>query len=219
MSDFVVHTIPGSPFGRAVMAVLEEKGATWRLAPIAPGGLKTEPHLSRHPFGRMPVLEHRGFSLYETSAILRYLDRILPTPVLTPADPKAAARMDQVMSINDWYLFQGVGNVIGFQRVVGPRLMGLTPNEDACAAALPPGKVVFRALGAILGEKPYFAGEAPSLADFATTPHLDFLAECPEWATLCAEAPQLGEWLARMNARPSLQATTWPALNAMLSAA
>lgn len=219
MSEFIVHSIPGSPFGRSVMAVLEEKGASWRLAPIAPGGLKTEPHLSRHPFGRMPVLEHGGFSLYETSAILRYLDRILPTPALTPVDPNAAARMDQVMSINDWYLFQGVGNVIGFQRVVGPRLMGLIPNEDACAAALPPGRVVFRALGAILGEKPYFAGDAPSLADFATAPHVDFLAECPEWATLCAEAPQLGAWLQRMNARPSLQATTWPALNAMLTAA
>ena len=37
-------------------------------------------------------------------------------PALTPADPKAAARMDQVMNICDWYLFQGVDNVIGFQR-------------------------------------------------------------------------------------------------------
>ncbi|HEX4739845.1 MAG TPA: glutathione S-transferase family protein [Caulobacteraceae bacterium] len=219
MSDFIVHSIPGSPFGRSVMAVLEEKGAPWRLAPIAPGALKTEPHISRHPFGRMPVLDHGGFSLYETSAILRYLDRILPTPALTPADPKAAARMDQVMSINDWYLFQGVGNVIGFQRVVGPRLMGLTPNEDACTAALPPGRVVFRALGGLLGDRPYFGGGAVSLADFMVAPQMDFLAECPEWATLCENAPQLCAWLERMNARPSLQATTWPALNAMATAA
>ena len=219
MSDFIVHSIPGSPFGRSVMAVLEEKGAPWRLAPIAPGTLKTEPHLSRHPFGRMPVLEHGGFSLYETSAILRYLDRILPTPALTPADPKVAARMDQVMSINDWYLFQGVGNVIGFQRVVGPRLMGLTPNEDACAAALPPGKIVFRALGGLLGDQPYFGGATVSLADFMVAPQMDFLAECPEWDTLCGNAPQLCAWLERMNARPSLQATTWPALNAMATAA
>jgi hypothetical protein len=32
--------------------------------------------------------------------------------------------MDQVMNVNDWYLFQGVGNVIGFHRVVGPRFRG-----------------------------------------------------------------------------------------------
>ena len=85
---FVVHTVPGSPFARAVLATLEEKGAPYRIAPIALGGHKTEPHLARHPFGRMPVLEHDGFILYETQAILRYLDRILPEPPLTPADPK-----------------------------------------------------------------------------------------------------------------------------------
>jgi glutathione S-transferase len=28
----------------------------------------------------VPVLEHAGFSLYESQAILRYLDRVLPTP-------------------------------------------------------------------------------------------------------------------------------------------
>lgn len=219
MSEFVVHSIPGSPFGRSVMAVLEEKGAPWRIAPISPGTLKSEPHISRHPFGRMPVLEHDGFSLYETSAILRYLDRILPKPALTPIDPKVAARMDQVMSISDWYLFQGVGNVIGFQRVVGPRLMGLTPNEEACAAALPQGRVVFSALSGLIGDQPYFGGDAVSLADFMVAPQMDFLAECPEWATLTADAPQLGAWLERMNARPSLEATTWPALNAMAAAA
>jgi glutathione S-transferase len=219
MSEFIVHSIPGSPFGRVVMATLEEKGVRWRLAPVAPGANKVEPHLSRHPFGRMPVLEHDGFTLYETSAILRYLDRILPQPALTPSEPKAAARMDQVMSINDWYLFQGVGNVIGFQRVVGPRLMGLTPDEGVCAAALPKGQVVFRALGSILGDQAYFGGDEVSLADLMVAPQMDFLAECPEWATFTAEAPRLGAWLERMNARPSFQATTWPAVNALAAAA
>ena len=131
MSEFTVHSIPGSPFGRAVLATLEEKGASYRILPAAPGTLRSREHLARHPFGRVPVLEHNGFSLYETQAILRYLDRVLPTPALTPADPKRTARMDQVMNVNDWYLFQGVGNVIGFHRVVGPRVMGLTPAKGA----------------------------------------------------------------------------------------
>jgi hypothetical protein len=30
--EFTVHSIPGSPFGRAVMATLEEKGASYRLS-------------------------------------------------------------------------------------------------------------------------------------------------------------------------------------------
>jgi glutathione S-transferase len=112
MSEFIVHTIPGSPFARSVLATLEEKGAIYRLARVSPGTMRSAEHLARHPFGRVPVLEHDGFWLYETQAILRYLDRVLPMHALTPSDPKCAARMDQVMNINDWYLFHGVGNVI-----------------------------------------------------------------------------------------------------------
>jgi glutathione S-transferase len=33
----------------------------------------------------IPVLEHDGFMLYETQAILRYLDRVLPAPPLPAA--------------------------------------------------------------------------------------------------------------------------------------
>jgi glutathione S-transferase len=47
MSEFVVHSVPGSPFGRAVLAALEEKGAGYRLAP---GAAKSLYHLARRPF-------------------------------------------------------------------------------------------------------------------------------------------------------------------------
>jgi len=159
MSEFVVYTVPGSPYARAVLATLEEKRVDYRLSPLAPAGIKSEPHLSRHPFGRMPAVEHDGFRLYETQAILRYIDRIFPGPSLTPADPKAAARMDQVMNINDWYLFQGVANVIVFHRVIGPRLLGVAPDEAAIAAAMPQAYVVFGEFAQLLGSQPCFAGD------------------------------------------------------------
>src|SRR5690349_18185435 len=74
MSEFIVHSAAGSPFGRAVLVTLVEKGAAFRFAPVVPGTLKNEPHILLHPFGRIPVLEHDGFMLYETQAIMRYLD-------------------------------------------------------------------------------------------------------------------------------------------------
>jgi hypothetical protein len=37
--------------------------------------------------------------------------------------------MDQVMNICDWYLMQGVNNVIGFHRIIAPRLMGRAPDD------------------------------------------------------------------------------------------
>src|SRR5713226_3263901 len=219
MSEFTVHSVAGSPFGRAVLATLEEKAAPYRLSPVIPGTMRSPEHLSRHPFGRVPVLVHDSFSLYETQAIMRYLDRVLPTPALTPGDCKAAARMDQAMNVNDWYLFQGVANVIGFQRVVKPRLLGLAPDEAAIEAAMPQAHAVFKELARLLGEQPYFAGDAVSLADLLIAPQLAFFTQTPEWSVLSAPHANLVAWLARMEARPSFQATTWDRVAEMAKAA
>jgi glutathione S-transferase len=219
MSEFTVYSIPGSPFGRAVLATLEEKAATYRLVPVAPGTFRSPEHLARHPFGRVPVLEHNGFSLYESQAILRYLDRVLPAPAFTPGDCKAAARMDQVMNVNDWYLFQGVANVIIFHRVVGPRLMGLAPDEAAIEAAMPKAHTVFTELARLLGEQRYFTGDAVSLADLLIAPQLAFFTQTPEWSGLSAPHANIIAWLARMEARPSFQATTWDRVAEMAKAA
>ena len=219
MSEFVVHSIPGSPFGRTVMAALEEKGASWRLSPVAPGTMRSPEHLARHPFGRIPVLEHGDFRIYETQAIIRYLDRVLPGRSLSPADPKRLARMDQLMNINDWYLFHGVGNVIIFHRVIGPRLMGIAPDEAAIEAAMPKARTVFKELAGILADQDFLIGDGVSLADILVAPAVSFFTTTPEWAELGAPHANLVAWLARMEARPSMQATTWERIAALAEAA
>jgi glutathione S-transferase len=219
MSEFIVHSVPGSPFGRSVLAMLEEKGAPYRLAPVVLGTFQSAEHLARHPFGRVPVLEHDGFMLYETQAILRYLDRVLPEPSLTPADPRRAARMDQAMNVNDWYLFHGVGNVIIFHRVIAPRIMGRAPDEAAIEAAMPKAKVVFNELARLLGENAYFSGDTISLADLMLAPAVEFFTLVPEWSVLGAPHANLVKWIARMQARPSLQATTWERVTELAKAA
>ena len=184
MKDFVVHTIPGSTFARAVFATLEEKGAPYRLVPMTPQDMRGPRHLGLHPFGRVPILEHGDFRLYETQAILRYLDRVLPKPALTPADPQLAARMDQLMNINDWYLFRDASAPIGFQRVVGPMLLGLTPDEAVIAAALPKAQLAFDELARLLSANTFLAGDALTLADLMIAPQLDMLSGTPEWPAL-----------------------------------
>jgi glutathione S-transferase len=218
MPEFIVHATPGSPYSRSVMAALEEKGARWRLAALKPGTSKQEPHLSRHPFGRMPVLEHNDFSLYETQAILRYLDRVLSGPALTPADPQAAGRMDQVMNITDWYLFQGCGNVITFQRIIRPTLFGQPTDEAAVREAMPRGHVVFSELSRLLGTRTWFGGDTISLADLMIGPHFDFFAKTPEWQELTAENANLVDWFARVEDRPAMKATTWAKVKEMAAA-
>ena len=209
MSELVIYGIPGSPFVRAAQIAMEEKGAPWRLHALQPAETRGEAHLARHPWGRIPAVEHDGFSLYETQAVVRYVDQVFPGPSLQPADAKAAARMNQVIGINDWYLFPKAVAVIGFQRIVGPALLGLTTDEAAVAAAVPEAERCVRTLDGLLGDAPFLAGDSFSLADVMVGPQMDFLGATPEGEALLA-GTALGEWLQRMRARPSFEATLPP---------
>ncbi|HEY4031790.1 MAG TPA: glutathione S-transferase family protein [Caulobacteraceae bacterium] len=218
MSDFVIHGIIGSPFVRAVLLGLEEKRLGWRLQPVMPGSSKSPEHLARHPFGRVPAVEHGDFRFYETQAVLRYLERIRPEPALTPTDPRKAARMDQIMGVNDWYLFAQASGPIGFPRVIAPRL-GIPADTTRVADALPRAKVCIGELARLLGDQPFLAGEALSLADLMVAPQLSLLVECDEGQDLMAAHPALSAWLERMEARPSMIATTWERLEETARAA
>ena len=210
MSEIVVHGVPGSPFLRAVLIGLEEKGQPYRQQPLGPGESKSEAYLKLHPFGRIPAFEHGDFVLYETQAILRYLDDVFPEPALETRDARAAAKMNQLIGVNDWYLFPQVNRVIGFQRIVGPALMGLTPDEAAIAAAVPDARRCLGVLERAVGSGPFLSGGQLTIADLLIAPQMDFIAATPEGAEILAGAPNLTAWLERMRQRPSMQATLPP---------
>jgi glutathione S-transferase len=209
MSDIVVHGVPGSPFVRAVQLGLEEKRLPYRVKAMGPGDSKTEAYLKKHPFGRVPLFEHGDFTLYETQAILRYIDAEFPEPPLQPRDNRSAARMNQIIGINDWYFFPKAAAVVVFQRIVGPVLLGTTTDEAIIEAAIPMGRTCIAELDRLLGTQPFLAGDAISLADLMLAPQLDFFAETPEGKSLLAETG-LRRWLDRMNERPSMRATLRP---------
>jgi glutathione S-transferase len=209
MSDIVVYGVPGSPFMRAVQMGLEEKKAAYRVQALGVGESKSEAYLRKHPFGRVPAFEHGNFGLYETQAILRYLDDILPEPPLQPRDPQQAARMNQIIGINDWYFFPKVAAVIVFQRIIGPVLLGIKTDEAAIEAAVPMGRTCIAELDRLLGGQQFLAGDQLSIADLVLAPQLDFLAETPEGKALLA-GTRIEAWLKRMNERPSMQATQRP---------
>ncbi|MFL5295865.1 MAG: glutathione S-transferase family protein [Phenylobacterium sp.] len=206
MSSIIVHGIPGSPYVRMPLLACEEKGAPYRLEAMAFGTTKSPEHLARHPFGRIPAMEHGDFKLYEAQAMLRYIDQVFEGPSLTPADPQARARMNQVMGVMDWYVMPSITRGIGFNRVIRP-ILGMAPDDAEIAAALPQAKVCIAALEEALGAKPYFAGDQVSLADLMAVSHLDMLPMTPEGADMMAGSPLLG-WLERMSERPSVQKTT-----------
>jgi glutathione S-transferase len=213
MAEFVVHGVPGSPYVRAALLGLEEKAADYRIERLDPMAGKSPEHLSRHPFGRMPVLDHGDFRLYETQAILRYLDRVIPEPGLTPADPRAEARMNQVIGIVDCYVMHDISSPIVFQRLIAPQF-GMPVDEDRFAAALPRACVCIDETARLLGDQPYMTGEAISIADLLLAAHLDFVPGVDEGRQMLGRHPNLLAWLERMNARPSMMNTTFETLMA-----
>ncbi len=209
MSELVVHGIPGSPFLRAVMALLEEKSAAYRLQPLGSGGQRTEAYRAMHPFARVPVIQHGDFTLYETQAILRYLDNLFPTPALQPVDLRRAARMDQLMGISDWYFFPKVAGPIVFQRVVGPAIMGMVADEAVVAAAVPDAALCTATIADLLGDQTFLTGDTFSLADVHLYPQLFLFGLTPEGRNLLDGSP-LRAWMDRMAARPCFQTTLPP---------
>ena len=207
MSRMIVHGIPGSPYVRAALLALEEKGAAYEFAALAPGGLKQQPHLSRHPFGRIPAFEHDGWMLYETQAIMRYVDTVVPGPRLQPEEPRAAARMNQLMGITDWYVMPHISIGITFDRLVAP-VLGLPVDEAKIEASIPRATVCLAEIARLLGDRPFLAGDALSIADLLLAPHLAFFAQTPESAALLEPYRMLTAWIGRMTARPSFQNTT-----------
>src|SRR4029077_7895285 len=203
--SMIVHGIPGSPYARAALLALEEKGAEYELAAMQFGTLKQEPHLSRHPFGRIPAFEHDGWMLYETQAIMRYVDDVVPGPRLQPEEPRAAARMNQLIGITDWYVMRQGSMPITRNRVVAPRL-SRPVDEEEVMQAIPNARVCIAEISRLLNGHPWMAGEAISLADLLLAPHLSMFALAPEGAQILQEHENLTRWLARIEARPSMQA-------------
>ena len=210
MSETIVYGLPGSPFLRTVEIVLKEKEVPYRMHALAPGEHLREEHLKRHPFGRVPVLELDGFTLYETQAIMRYVDECFPHPPLTPGTPRQRARMNQVIGIIEWYFFPKASAPIGFNRIIGPRLLGLPADETVIAEAMPMARTCVAEFERLLGDQAYFTGSGVSLADIMLAAQLDLLRDCAEGRELIEGAPKLGPWLDRMLARPSFAATQPP---------
>ena len=93
MSDMTLWGFDGSTYVRTVKMVLAEKGVTdFKQVPlnVLAGDPKTPEHRERHPFGKVPVLDHDGMRLLETTAIARYLNDVLPGKSLIPSSAQGS---------------------------------------------------------------------------------------------------------------------------------
>jgi glutathione S-transferase len=199
---------PGySTYARAARLALEEKGVDYDLVEVdfIAAGMPDE-HLARHPFSKVPALEHDGLMLYETVAIERYVDEAFDGPSLQPSDPGARARMTQIISIIDSYTYPCTVGDLVIQRLVQPMLGG-TADESIIEAALPEVDKSMAELERLLGDQEYLAGSALSLADLHLAPIFAYFVATPESKAIMENKPGLNAWWQRMEPRESLAKT------------
>jgi glutathione S-transferase len=206
MAEFTLWGFDGSTYVRTVKMLFAEKGFTaFDQVPlnVLTGEPKTPEHLERHPFGKVPVLDHDGMRILETSAIARYLNDVLPGRSLVPTTPKDRARMDMIVGIIDSY---GYGNLVGgvaayhlFPDFVGGK------SEAMRKAGIETGRKVIELAMRTRGASPFIAGDL-SLADLYLAPIAFYLSLTPDKDTVF-DVDGFAQWWASIQALPSFQAT------------
>ena len=206
MPDFTLWGFDASTYVRTVKMVFAEKGFTqFDQVPlnVLAGEPRTPEHLERHPFGKVPVLDHDGMRILETSAIARYLNDVLPGRSLVPATPKDRARMDMIVGVVDSY---GYGALIGgvaayhlFPDFVGGK------NDAMRKAGLENARKVLELAMKTRGSSPFIAGDL-SLADLYLAPIMFYVSLTPDKDAVF-DVDGFAEWWANMEALPSFKGT------------
>ena len=197
---------PISHYVQTLILVCEEKGIPYRLqvdGHDTPAALDSDAHRRWHPFGKIPALQHGAIRLYETSAIGRYLDLAFAGPALVPAEPLAAARMEQwISSVNSYFHGPCISQLVG--QYVFPRGPGGEPDRAVIDAAETPVRRALRTLDSACAAGPYLAGDHLSLADLFVLPLLLQLQRTPEGRAWLADCDAIARYLQPLAARRSL---------------
>jgi glutathione S-transferase len=176
---------------------------------FAEGGPPAD-YVRLQPFGRIPAFVHGDFTLYETGAITRYIDEAFSGPALQPTDPKARARMNQIISLADSYLYRPL--VWGIYVARDDAAKTNAPIDQAALdEAVARSRQSLTALADLCGDGPRLLGETLSLADLHLAPMVAYGSVADVGRTLLREQPCLSAWWGHMNARPSMTATRFAA--------
>lgn len=199
-----VYGHPMSTCTRKVLTTLAEKGheAQFVLVDLMKGEQKGPEHVARQPFGVVPVLENDdGSRLYESRAIMRYLDRKLSGPSLTPTDLGAYGLMEQFISVESSYFSPPT------MKIVMKALMKRDTPDSVIEQARKDLVKPLEVIDAALGKRPYLAGDSFSLAEVSWMPYVEYLHAAGE-SELLGRYKNVAGWWERISNRPSWRKAT-----------
>ena len=193
----ILYAHPFSSYSWKAQIALDEKGIDYDYRSVDPEYPDHGEQLrALWPVGKFPLLVDGDRTLFETSIIIEYLDRVQPEPRLIPADPDAALRVRQMDRVFDLHVMAVMQEIVS-DRIRGPE--GHAPIiVDKARASL---DTIYRWLDTQLAGGGWATLDGFTLADCAAAPSLfyaDWVHEIP------AELTNLRGYRARLQARPSV---------------
>ncbi|GAA0639608.1 glutathione S-transferase family protein [Brevundimonas lenta] len=195
--SLIVWSHPYSAYGQKTAIAFYELGLPFELKLVNGEPAVTEEFGKVSPFAKMPVLidEAAGATVFESSIVIEYLDRLAGGGTLIPADPVEALEVRFMDRIIDTYV-AGPMNRIVFNRLGRAG----TPNETAMALEAKELESAWDMLEQRLSDgRTWGAGESFTLADCCAAPILTYARRLVPFG----DRPHLRAWHARLMARPS----------------
>lgn len=194
---------PFSLFPRRVRIAVREKGLVCEEMEVdLPGGaLRGDEFRRLNPFGQVPVLEDDGVVVYESLAILEYLEERYPKPPLLPPTIAGRSRARQLACASGDYFAPPFKRWL--RRLFTPESTWDVADQDSAVVELGQHLDVLEPM--LTGRE--FLVDVFSIADVAYAPLVCELKAC-QLDHLLGERPNVADWVARLRARPAVQATS-----------
>lgn len=195
-----LYVHPLSTFSRRIRIQLLEKGRTVQEISLdmAKREHKGDAYRALNPYARVPTLVDGDFVLYESTAIMEYLESVFPTPPLVPSDARGRALVTMHVKLCDLQFALHTEALI-FPRRFLPRERWDLPAQQRAIDAIAKHLAV---LEQQLAGKEWLVGERYSLAEVAYAPFVAFLPLME-----LTPPPNVAAWIERIERRPSAQAT------------
>ena len=202
----------GSPYAWRVWLSLEFKGVPYeqKMMSFSAGDLRTPEYMAINPRRKVPAIVDDGFALYESQAIVEYLDERFPdAPRLFPGDVRRRALIRRMVQEGDQYFGAAMDPLLE-QVLFSPKEKW---DETVIAAARTRfGKEVARWENIFLGE--WLSGDGPTAADFVLYPHIALALRMekkkPDVDIRGLIGPKFAAWMQRVEALPYLEKTIPP---------
>lgn len=211
--SLVFHHGHGSPYSWRVWLALEHLGVPYDLKVLSFSEKDTRKpeFVAINPRHQVPTIVHDGFALWESLAILEYLDEIVPARRLYPGTAQERARIRRLVREDEEHL-DGKGLTPIYDELYR-RPEGEAPDEARLEAARRKLVEEMEYFGREL-RGPFLAGAEPTAADFVMYPDIAYVkrigAKKPASKLEGILPPAIAQWAARIESLPYFDKTFPP---------